>query len=56
LRSVDVIACEDTRHTQRLLSRYEIRQPLVSLHERNEARRAEELIARIRDEGHGSHI
>jgi len=51
LRNVDVIACEDTRHTVRLLARYEIRQPLVSLHEHNEARRAEELIARIRDEG-----
>jgi len=51
LRTVDAIACEDTRHTQRLLARYEIRKPLVSLHEHNEAMRSEELIARIRDEG-----
>ncbi len=51
LREVDLIACEDTRHTQRLLARYEIRKPLLSLHEHNEARRSEEIIARIRDEG-----
>lgn len=51
LREVDMIACEDTRHTQRLLARHGIRKPLVSLHEHNEARRAEELVARIREEG-----
>ncbi len=51
LREVDAIACEDTRHTQRLLARYEIRKPLVSLHEHNEARKSEELLTRIREEG-----
>jgi len=51
LRQVDRIACEDTRHTMRLLDRYEIRKPLVSLHEHNEAMRSEELIARIKDSG-----
>ncbi len=33
LRSVDVIAAEDTRHSRRLLSHYDIRTPLVSFHE-----------------------
>jgi 16S rRNA (cytidine1402-2'-O)-methyltransferase len=47
LREVSVIACEDTRHTQKLLSHYEIRRPLVSYHQHNERTRAAELVARI---------
>ncbi len=47
LRSVDLIACEDTRHSSILLSRYEIRKPLVSFHEHNEARRTAELLPRL---------
>ncbi len=50
LRGVDCIACEDTRHTQRLLSRYEIKKPLLSLHAHNEAQRTSELIQRIQDQ------
>ena len=49
LRAVDLIAAEDTRHSLRLLGRYEIRKPLVSFHEHNEARRTQELIARLRE-------
>ena len=49
LRSVDLIAAEDTRHSLRLLGRHEIRKPLVSFHEHNEARRTQELIARLRE-------
>ena len=37
LRAVDLIAAEDTRHSLRLLGRYEIQKPLVSFHEHNEA-------------------
>ncbi|MDQ7820553.1 MAG: 16S rRNA (cytidine(1402)-2'-O)-methyltransferase [Armatimonadota bacterium] len=48
LRSVDVIACEDTRHTRVLLDRHGIRTPLVSYHEHNEDRRAPELLARLK--------
>jgi len=44
LREVDQIACEDTRHTQKLLSHYEIRKPLISYHEHNEMTRAPELL------------
>jgi len=45
LRSADRIACEDTRHSARLLNHYEISgKPLVALHEHNEARRAPDLV------------
>ena len=48
LKSADVIACEDTRHSLRLLNSLEIRKMLVSYHEPNEARRTAELIERLR--------
>ena len=48
LRSADLIACEDTRHTIRLLQHYQIHRPLISLNEHNEARRTPEIIERIR--------
>ncbi len=44
LREADQIAAEDTRHTQNLLSHYEIARPLVSYHEHNEMTRAPELL------------
>ena len=47
-KRADVIACEDTRHSLRLLNHLEIRKPLVSYHEHNEARRTAELIERLR--------
>ena len=47
LRSVDRIACEDTRHTAKLLHSYSIRKPMVSYHLHNEQQRAEELIAEL---------
>lgn len=43
LKSVDVIACEDTRHTRKLLNAFEISNKLVSYHEHNEGERADEL-------------
>jgi 16S rRNA (cytidine1402-2'-O)-methyltransferase len=48
LKSADLIACEDTRHSLRLLNHLEIRKPLLSYHEHNEARRTAELIERLR--------
>ncbi|HXA50052.1 MAG TPA: 16S rRNA (cytidine(1402)-2'-O)-methyltransferase [Candidatus Acidoferrum sp.] len=47
LGEVDVIACEDTRQTHKLLDRYAIRKPTVSYHEHNEAERTEDLVARL---------
>ncbi len=47
LKSADVIAAEDTRHSGILLRHYEIRKPLVSYHEHNEAMRTAQLIERL---------
>ena len=44
LKEVDQIACEDTRHTLKLLNHFEIRKPLISYHEHNEITRAPELV------------
>jgi 16S rRNA (cytidine1402-2'-O)-methyltransferase len=48
LRSVDRIACEDTRQTQKLLNHFEIHTPTVSYHMHNEGSRTEELTAELR--------
>ena len=47
LREADIIACEDTRHTLKLLNHYEIKKPLISCHEHNEAERVDLLMKRI---------
>ena len=47
LRSVNLIACEDTRHTLKLLNHYRIANSLISYHEHNEQERAEELTDRL---------
>lgn len=47
LRDVDLIAAEDTRRTSKLLAHYEVRKPLVSLHEHNENREADRLISKL---------
>jgi 16S rRNA (cytidine1402-2'-O)-methyltransferase len=44
LKSVDLIACEDTRHTRKLLTHYGIANKLVSYHEHNETERSRELL------------
>jgi 16S rRNA (cytidine1402-2'-O)-methyltransferase len=49
LRQADLIACEDTRHSARLLNHHGIERPLISLNEHNEARRIPELTARIQE-------
>ena len=48
LGEVDLIACEDTRHTRKLLAHYQIATPTVSYHEHNERERAAELMARLK--------
>lgn len=47
LKTVDVIAAEDTRHSGRLLQHFGINTPSISLHEHNEEQRSETLIARL---------
>ncbi len=47
LHAASLIACEDTRHTLRLLQHHQVKAPLISLNEHNEARRIPEIIARI---------
>lgn len=47
LKEVDLIACEDTRRTQKLLTHYKIEIPTVSYHQHNEITRAPELIIQM---------
>lgn len=47
LKEVDLIACEDTRQTIKLLNHYGIDKPMVSYHEHNELTRAVELVSRM---------
>ena len=47
LKEVDLIACEDTRQTQKLLNHYGIEKRTVSYHEHNELERAPELIVHL---------
>jgi 16S rRNA (cytidine1402-2'-O)-methyltransferase len=49
LAAVDLIACEDTRVTRKLLDRYGIATPLTSYHEHNAAQARPKLLARIAD-------
>lgn len=49
LREVDVIVCEDTRHTSPLLKKYDVpKKTLLSYHEHNERERADEIVRRIK--------
>lgn len=47
LKQVDLIACEDTRQTQKLLNHYAIETRTISYHEHNEASRAAVLVERL---------
>jgi len=49
LRGADLIACEDTRQTHKLLDHYGIATPTVSYHEHNEEARAEELVRKLEE-------
>jgi 16S rRNA (cytidine1402-2'-O)-methyltransferase len=44
LKEVDLIACEDTRHTGKLLAHYAVHKPLESYHEHNELTKSEKLV------------
>lgn len=47
LGQVSMIAAEDTRHTGKLLARYQIKKPLVSCHDHNETQRIDEFVDRL---------
>jgi 16S rRNA (cytidine1402-2'-O)-methyltransferase len=49
LRNVDRIACEDTRHTIKLLNHFGIRRPLESYHDFNEEQKAADLVRRMKE-------
>ena len=49
LAEVDVIAAEDTRHTQQLLAAKGLRRPLLALHDHNEAQQIVHVLARLAD-------
>lgn len=48
LKKVDLILCEDTRHSGQLLHDYQIKKPLLSFHEHNELSRIPEIIQRLK--------
>ena len=47
LKEVDLIAAEDTRHSKILMTTYDIRTPLISLHEHNEQERSFQIVSKI---------
>src|SRR5438105_5826943 len=47
LKDVDLVAAEDTRHSGILLKHYQLKKPLISYHEHNEAMRSAQLIERL---------
>jgi 16S rRNA (cytidine1402-2'-O)-methyltransferase len=49
LREVDLIVCEDTRHTRKLLTHYDISKPLVSCERFNEAKRTKYILEQLAD-------
>ncbi|GEL78274.1 16S rRNA (cytidine(1402)-2'-O)-methyltransferase [Tenuibacillus multivorans] len=48
LENVELIACEDTRQTKKLLSHFNIEKPLLSYHEHNKYNREEGLVDRLK--------
>lgn len=49
LKSADLILCEDTRHSQKLLHHYQIKKPLQSYHKFNEQQKTKELLDRLKE-------
>src|SRR5215469_7014059 len=48
LREADLIACEDTRQTRKLLDQFGVEKPAIRYHEHNEAARAAELVEKLK--------
>lgn len=49
LKTVDMIAAEDTRQTLKLLNHFSIKKPLISYHKYNETERGNEIISKLRE-------
>lgn len=49
LKNVDLITCEDTRHSRPLLEHYGVSKPVIALHDHNEAKKTPELIEKAQD-------
>jgi 16S rRNA (cytidine1402-2'-O)-methyltransferase len=47
LKSVDLIACEDTRHTLGLLNHFELKKPLISYHQHSKISKIEQIITEV---------
>ena len=56
LRSVDTIACEDTRHTRKLLTHFEISKPLISCRSQNEVQAAGRLLERLAEDQDAAYV
>ena len=56
LKDVDLIACEDTRHTGQLLAHFSIKKKLTSLHQHNEKEKAMFIIKSIKDGGSVAYV
>lgn len=56
LKSVDFIACEDTRHTLMLLNHYEIKKPLISCRAQNEKTASEKIIQLLNEEKNVAYV
>lgn len=52
LQSSDFIACEDTRHSGRLLKHLDISKKLISVHDRNEASRVDQIVELLDQKNH----
>jgi 16S rRNA (cytidine1402-2'-O)-methyltransferase len=50
LKEVDIIACEDTRHSMQLLNRFEIKKPLVSYHQHSRDSKVEQIISSLNED------
>src|SRR5690625_3936192 len=48
LRSVNIVAAEDTRHTKKLLTHFDIKTPLISFHEHSKESRTQYILKRLK--------
>ena len=49
LKESDLIACEDSRHTKKLLTHFSINTPLTSYHEHNELTKSQKLLEQLKE-------